>query len=160
MAISHWFYKCFVNIDVFEKRSLQDAFLAELDPIRAPKRPPKGAQDEPKTDPRRVQNRVQNRSEKMIEKWIAQGSMPRFDPHTFGPQVPTGGVRGGTTKQPKNPYLRSDTPWAVGPANFHAAREGRTKRQNKQRLGRSAKSMGRKRAWAPGRSLVSGRCLV
>ena len=78
--------------------TVQDAFLAQLERIWAPKRVPKGAQDEPKTDPRRVQNRVQNRSEKMIEKWTAQGSMAGIGPHTFGPRMPTGGVSGGSIK--------------------------------------------------------------
>ena len=45
-----------VKIVIFEKISLQDGFLTQLDPIWAPKRVPKGAQDEPKTDPKRVQN--------------------------------------------------------------------------------------------------------
>ena len=36
----------------------------------------------------------------MIEKWTAQGSMAGIDPHTLGPQVPTGGV--GVGDQPKN----------------------------------------------------------
>ena len=53
---SPYVFQCFVKIDVFEKRPLQDAFLAQLDPIWAPKRRPKGAQDDPKTDPKRVQN--------------------------------------------------------------------------------------------------------
>ena len=88
-----------MNIDIFEQRPLQDGFLAQLDPIWAPKRVPRGAQDEPKTDPRRVQNRVQNRSEKMIEKWTAQGSMPGIDGGHARPQVPTGGVGG---DQPNN----------------------------------------------------------
>ena len=92
--LSPYVFQCFVNIDFFERRPLQDGFLAQLDPIWAPKRVPRGAQDEPKTDPRRVQNRVQNRSEKMIEKWTAQGSMTGIDPHTFEPQAPTGGVGG------------------------------------------------------------------
>ena len=83
-----------MNIDVFEKKTIQDAFWAQLGPIWAPKWGPKGAQDEPKTEPKRVQNRVQNRSEKMIEKWTAQGSMARIGLHTFELQVPTGGVGG------------------------------------------------------------------
>ena len=89
---------------------VQDAFLTQLDPILAPKKVPRGAQDEPKTDPRRVQNRVQNRVEKMIEKWTAQGSMAGIDLHTFGPQVPTGGVGGEPSKQPEDQYPRSSTP--------------------------------------------------
>ena len=97
--LSPYVFQCFVNIDFFEQRPLQDGFLAQLEPIWAPKRVPKGAQDEPKTDPRRVQNRVQNRSEKMIEKWTAQGSMRGFDGGHARPQVPTGGVGG---DQPNN----------------------------------------------------------
>ena len=89
-----------MNIDFFEQRPLQDGFLAQLDPIWAPKRIPKGAQDEAKTDPRRVQNRVENRSEKMIEKWTAQGSMARIEGGHARPQVPTGGAGG---DQPNNP---------------------------------------------------------
>ena len=84
--------------------TVQDAFLAELDPIWAPKRPPKGAQDKPKTDPKRVQNRVQNRSAKMIEKWTAQGSTMGIDNHTFEPRMPTGGVWGGFNQSTKDPY--------------------------------------------------------
>ena len=83
-----------MKIGIFEKMTAQDAFLTQPDPIWAPKRTSKEAQDESKMDPKRVQNRAQNRSEKMIEKWTAQGSMPRFDLHTFGPWMPTGGVRG------------------------------------------------------------------
>ena len=56
LAISHWFFQCFLNIVIFEQMTVQDTFLAQLDPIWAPKRFPKGAQDEPKTDPKRVQN--------------------------------------------------------------------------------------------------------
>ena len=67
-VISHWFFQCFLNIVIFEQVTVQDAFLAQLDPIWTPKRLPKGAQDEPKTDPKRIQNWVQNRSEKIIEK--------------------------------------------------------------------------------------------
>ena len=99
-----------MKIVIFDKMMVQDAFLTQLDPIWPPKRVPRGAQDEPKTDPRRVQNRVQNRSEKIIEKWTAQGSMAGIGPHTFGPQVPTGGVGGGSTKQPEDQYPRSSTP--------------------------------------------------
>ena len=94
-----------MKINVFEKMTLQDAFLGQLDPIWAPKRGSKGAQDEPKTDPKRIQNRAQNRSEKMIEKWTAQGSMAHIDPHTLEPQVPTGGVGGESSKQPKDHSL-------------------------------------------------------
>ena len=80
-----------MNIDFFEQRRLQDAFLAELDPIWAPKRGLKGAQDEPKTDPRRVENRVQNRNPEKIEKWTARDPTPRIGSRTFGPQMPVGG---------------------------------------------------------------------
>ena len=80
-----------MKIGIFEKMTAQDAFLTQPDPIWAPKRSPKEAQDESKMDPKRVQNRAQNRSEKMIEKWIAQGSMARIGPHTFGPRGPPGG---------------------------------------------------------------------
>ena len=104
LAISHWFFQCFLNIAIFEQMTVQDAFLAQLDPIWAPKRVPRGAQDEPKTDPRRVQNRVQNRSEKMIEKWTAQGSMPGIGGGHAWPQVPTGGVGGESRKQPEDRY--------------------------------------------------------
>ena len=103
MFTQTYVFQCFVNIYFFEQRLLQDGFLAQLGPIWVPKRAPKGAQDEPKTDPRRVQNRVQNRSEKMIEKWTAQGSMARIDPHTFGPQVPTGGVGGNYRTREQEP---------------------------------------------------------
>ena len=40
------------NIVIFENMTTQDAFLAQLDPIWAPKRGAKGAQDETKTDPK------------------------------------------------------------------------------------------------------------
>ena len=113
--LSPYVFQCFVNIHFFERRPLQDGFLAQLDPIWAPKRLPKGAQDEPKMHPRRVQNPVENRSEKMIEKWTAQGSTPGIDSHTLGPQVPTGGGRGGSTKQPKDQYPRSSTPMGFAP---------------------------------------------
>ena len=84
---------------------VQDACLVQLDPIWAPKRMPRGAQDEPKTDSRRVQNRFQNRSENMIERRTAQGSTTRIGTHTFGPQVPTGGGRGGIYQTTKRPLL-------------------------------------------------------
>ena len=84
--------------------TIQDAFWAQLDPIWAPKRGPKGAQDEPKTDPKRIKNRAQNRSKKMIEKWTAQGSMTRIGNGHAWPQVPTGGVGGGSTEQAKDQY--------------------------------------------------------
>ena len=71
--------------------TIQDAFLAELDPIWAPKSPLKGAQDEPKTDPRRVKNRVQNRNPEKIEKWTARDPMTGIELHTLGPQMPVGG---------------------------------------------------------------------
>ena len=96
----------------------QDAFWAQLDPIWAPKRGPRGAQDESKTKPKRVPNRAQNRSEKMIEKWTAQGSMTRIGPHTFGPQVPTGGVGGDQPNNPKTNTRDLARQWAQGPANF------------------------------------------
>ena len=114
--LSPYVFQCFVNIDFFEQRPLQDGFLAQLDPIWAPKRVPRGAQDEPKTDPRRVQNRVQNRSEKMIEKWTAHGSMTGIDGGHARPRMPTGGGRGGSTKQPNTRDLARQ--WARGPANF------------------------------------------
>ena len=102
--------------------TVQDAFLTQLDSIWAPKRVPRGAQDEPKTDPRRVQNRVQNRVEKMIEKWTAQGSMAGIGNGHKGPQVPTGGVGGESSKQPEDQYPRSSTPMGFAPlrpANFY-----------------------------------------
>ena len=80
-----------MKIDIFEKIARQDGFLAQLDPIWAPKRGPRGAQDEPKTDPKRVENRKKNRSEKMIEKWTAQGSMTGIGFHTLEPRGPPGG---------------------------------------------------------------------
>ena len=115
---SHWFYNDFLKIDVFEKRSLQDAFLTQLDPIWAPKRVPRGAQDELKTDPKRVQNRAQNRSEKMIEKWTAQGSMRGIDGGHALPRGPPGGGWGGINQSTKDPYLRSSTPLGHRPGEF------------------------------------------
>ena len=107
-----------MKIVICDKMTVQVAFLTQLDRIWARKRIQKGTQDEPKTDPRRVQNRVQNRSEKIIEKWTAQGSMTLIDPHTFEPQVPTGGVGGGSTRQPKDQYPRSSTPMGHRPGEF------------------------------------------
>ena len=91
LAISHWFFQCFLNIVIFEQMTVQDAFWVQLDSIWPPKRVPRGAQDEPKTDPKRVQNRVKNRSEKMIDKWTAQSSISSSGPHTFGSRGPPGG---------------------------------------------------------------------
>ena len=84
-------FGAFLNIVIFEQMTVQDAFLAQLEWIWAPKRVPKGAQDEPKTDPRRVKNRVQNRNPEKIEKWTARDPMAYIGPHTFGPQMPVGG---------------------------------------------------------------------
>ena len=68
-----------MKIYIFDKMMVQDAFLAELDPIWVPKGPLKGAQDEPKAHPKRVPNRVQNRNPKnRIEKWTAQGPRRTF----------------------------------------------------------------------------------
>ena len=106
-----------MNIDFFEHRPLQDGFVAQLDPIWAPKRVPKGAQDEPKTDPRRVQNRVQNRSEKIIEKWTAQGSMTGIENGHAWPQVPTVGLGGDQPNQSETNTQDLVRQWAVGPAN-------------------------------------------
>ena len=97
---------------------VQDAFLAQLERIWAPKRVPKGAQDEPKTDPRRVQNRSQNRIEKMIEKWTAQSSMTGIDGGHARPQVPTGGVWGGLINELSTNTQGLTRQWADGPANF------------------------------------------
>ena len=113
-----------MKIVIFEQMTVQDAFLAQLEPIWVPTRVSKGAQDEPKTEPRRVQNRVQNRTEKVIEKWTAQGSMPGIGSGHVRPQVPTEGVRGGSTKQPKDQYPRSSTPMGslpLRPANVFSS---------------------------------------
>ena len=50
------FFQYLLNIVIFEQMTVQDAFLAQLDPIWAPKRVPRGSQEAPKTSPKRTQD--------------------------------------------------------------------------------------------------------